>query len=61
MSEQPSPTPETPSAGRSPGAWGAFLRGLLRLLMILIVIGLIAAALYYTLPIVYRELVLPVR
>ena len=53
MSEQ-TPTP-------SGSAWGAFLRGLLRLLMILIVIGLIAAGLYYTLPIVYRELVLPVR
>jgi hypothetical protein len=39
----------------------AFLRGLGRLLIIVLLVGLVAAAFYYALPLVYRELVLPVR
>lgn len=55
MSSDPQPT--TPFVL----ALQAFLRGLGRLLVIVLLVGLIAAAFYYALPLVYRELVLPVR
>jgi hypothetical protein len=52
---QPQPTPPFVLALQ------AFMRGLLRLVLIVALIGLIAAAFYYALPLAYRELVLPVR
>jgi len=55
MSDQPaSPSPLVV-------ALQAFLRGLLRFLMIALILGLVAAAFYYALPLIYRELVMPVR
>ena len=61
MGTETPPTGGMPVARRFGAAARAFGRGVLRLLVILVILGVVSLGVYYAVPLAYRELVLPVR